>query len=408
MADNSTDSLEPAHGYVVTETEVYIALAWVIGVAALTPIVVGLLPRPRLPEVVLLLALGMLIGPSGLGLAEVGPQISILSELGLGMLFLMAGMEVEPALSRSRDGARALLAWTVSLVAAFAWTYLLSVLFGLEAWEALGIALTSTSLGTLLPLLRDTGLQHQPLGRLVMANGAVGEFGPILAMSLLLTRGSAWGAVLALLGFSIVAVVIGVLLVRHTPRAERVVAVVRRGAHTTAQAPVRLVMLLLTVMLAVSAEFGLDVILGAFVAGAIVRMLLPPDHGWFKARLDGIGYGFLIPIFFVVSGMGIDYAVLIERWDITLVAFLSILVIRGVPVLLVFRHLPPRPRLQLGLFSATGLPIIVAVTTVAVEAGQMTAEGQSIAVAAGMLTVLVLPMAAFGLHRPAPEVKATS
>src|SRR5699024_2325547 len=116
-------------------------------------------------------------------------------------------------------------------------------------------------------------------------------------------------------------------------------------------------------------------------------------------RLDGIGYGFLIPVFFVVSGMGIDLHVLLDRAGVTVVMFVSILVVRGVPVVLLFRHLPTRQRVQLGLFSATGLPIIVAVSTVAVDAGQMTLEGQSIVVAAGMLTVLALPMFAFALHR---------
>ena len=384
----------------MSEAEVFTSLAWIVGAAALAPILVGLLPRPRLPEVVVLLALGMVLGPYGLDLAGRPPQIELLSEVGLGMLFLMAGIEVAPRELRSRDGARALTAWLVSLAVAMAWTYSLSLLVGVSAWAAVAIAMTSTALGTLLPLLRDTGLQHERLGRLVLANGAVGEFGPILAMSLLLTQGSAFGAIGSLAAFGALALLLGFLVVRHTPRAQRVVAVVRRGADTTAQAPVRLVLLLLVVMLALSASLGLDVILGAFAAGAILRMLVAtPGHEAFLARLDGIGYGFLIPVFFVVSGMGIDVGVLLDRAGVTLVMFVSILVVRGVPVLLLFRHLPGRQRLQLGLFSATGLPIIVAVSTVAVEAGQMTSEGQSIVVAAGMLTVLALPMFAFTLHR---------
>jgi Kef-type K+ transport system membrane component KefB len=130
-------------------------------------------------------------------------------------------------------------------------------------------------------------------------------------------------------------------------------------------------------------------------------MLLPPDHEQLFTRLDGLGYGFLIPVFFVVSGMSIDPAVFVERPGTVLLAFVSILLVRGGPVYLLFRHLPGRERLQLGLFSATGLPIIVAVTAVAVADGQMSAFGQSIAVAGGMLTVLVLPMLAMMLHRDA-------
>ena len=383
----------------MSEAEAFRSLAFVVGTAALAPMVLGLLPKVRLPEVVLLLALGMVIGPHGTHLAQVDPQIHFVSQLGLGMLFLLAGIEVDPAVLRSRDGSLALVAWASSLVVGLVWVYLLAQVFTINAKVAVAIAMTSTALGTLLPMLRDAGLQRERIGRLVLANGAVGELGPIIAMSLLLTKGGGpWGGVLALAAFGVIALGLGFTLVRHSPRAERVVAVVRRGAHTTAQAPVRLVLLLLTVMLAASATLGLDVILGAFVAGAIIRMLLPPDHEWFMARLDGIGFGLLIPVFFVVSGMGIDPAVLVHKLGTVLFVFVSILLVRGGPVYLLFRHLPRRERRQLSLFTATGLPIIVAVTTVAVESGQMSHQGQSIVVAAGMLTVLALPMLAVALQ----------
>ena len=384
----------------MSEAEAFRSLAVVLGSAALAPVVLGLLPRVRLPEVVVLLALGMTIGPYGLGLATVDPRIGFVSDLGLGMLFLLAGLEVDPLVLRTRDGGKAVLAWLISLGVAVAWMFALSRMFHVGAWGAVAIAMTSTALGTLLPVLRETGLQSQRMGRLVLANGAVGEFGPILAMSVFLSGGNAFGGLVSLLAFAVVAVGLGYLLVRHSPRAERVSAVVRRGADTTAQAPLRLVLLLLAVMLAASATLGLDVILGAFVAGAIIRLLLPTDHAWFLAKLDGVGYGFLIPVFFVVSGMGIDAGVLLHRFGVTLFVFASILLIRGGSVWAVFRHLERRTRLTLGLFSATGLPIIVAVTTVAVESGQMHNEERSIVVAAGMLTVLCLPVLALGLHRP--------
>lgn len=383
----------------MSEAEAFRSLAFVLGVAALAPIVLGLLPRVRLPEVVLLLAAGMAIGPYGMDLAHADSRIDFVSQLGLGMLFLLAGIEVDPLALRNRDGVNALQAWCISLVVALAWVYLLSEVIEINARSAAAIAMTSTAFGTLLPMLRDTGLHRGRMGRLVMANGAIGEFGPILAMSVFLTSGSAWGGLLALLAFGVIAAGLGFLLVRHSARAERVLEVVRRGADTTAQAPVRLMVLLLTVMLAASATLGLDVILGAFVAGAIIRMLLPPDHEELLTRMDGLGYGFLIPVFFVVSGMAIDPAVFVERSGTVLFVFVSILLIRGGPVYLLFRYLPGRERLQLALFSATGLPIIVAVTTVAVAAGQMSREGQSIAVAGGMLTVVALPMLAVMLHR---------
>jgi Kef-type K+ transport system membrane component KefB len=387
----------------VSEADAFRSLAFIIGAAVLAPIALGLLPRVRLPEVVVLLALGMVIGPHGLDWAHAGPEVSFVSQLGLGMLFLMAGIEVDPQVLRSPDGTRALAAWLISLAVGVVWVLLLSHVVTIHARVAVAIAMTSTALGTLLPMLRDTGLQRQRIGRLVLVNGAVGEFGPIVAMSIFLTQGSAWGGLSALAAFGVVAAGLGFLLVRHSPRAVRVVAAIRRGADTTAQAPIRVALLLLLAMLATSVALGLDVILGAFVAGAIIRMLLPPEPEWIMSRLDGIGYGFLIPVFFVVSGMGIDAEVLLHKLGTVIFMFVSILLVRGGPVFALFGHLGGRERLQLGLFSATGLPILVAVTTVAVQAGQMTLQGQSIVVAAGMLTVLALPVLAVTLHRDVAE-----
>ena len=375
------------------------SFAWITAVAAIAPLLVGLLPGPRIPEVVLLLALGIVIGPYGVDLAASSPPIELLSQLGLGMLFLMAGLEIEPAMLRSRDGSRAGIAWLVSLTVALVWVGLLSLALGFEAWHALAIAMTSTALGTLLPILRDTGLLERPMGSLVMSNGAVGEFGPIVAMSVLVTTGSAWAGISSLLAFGAVALVMGFAIVRHGPRAERIVALVQHHAETTSQAPIRLVILLLALMLVLSEAFGLDVILGAFIAGVIVRMLLPDDHDRFLARLDGIGFGLLIPVFFVVSGMAIDFGAVLDDWTIALAFFVSILVVRGLPVLVAFRHIGRGDSVQLALFSATGLPVIVAVTTIAVDAGLMDLAGQSVVVAAGMLTVLVFPLTAIELGR---------
>ncbi len=347
----------------------------------------------------LLLTLGIMIGPFGFELATTSEPIELLSELGLGLLFLLAGLEIDPATIASRTGAKATLAWLISLVVALVLMSMLALATDLPAWAAIAIALTSTALGALLPILRDTGLKDQPIGQVVMVNGAVGELGPIVAMSVLLTGGNAWGALLSLLLFTLVALLLNGAIIRHSARAVRTVEIVRHGAETTAQAPVRLVMLLLVSMLGLSAAFGLDIILGAFIAGATVRVLLPPEHETFMARLDGIAFGLLVPVFFVTSGMAIDFRVVLDRWGTVLILFLLIVVVRGLPVLLFFRHLPHGEPLRLALFSATGLPIIVAVTTVAVKAGSLKVEGQSLVVAAGMLTVLVLPILAVELGK---------
>lgn len=383
--------------------ETFTSLVWITGAAAVAPLAAGLLRRLRIPEVVLLLGLGIALGPFGLGLAHQDEPVALLAELGLGFLFFMAGLEVDPASLTGPAGRRAVLAWSASLVLALAWVGVLTRLGTVTAWVAVAIALTSTALGTLLPILRDGGLLEQPLGRLVMANGAVGELGPILAISLLLGSDGAWEGLISLAGFAVLAGLLGGALVVWRRHGRVVPALVARGAETTAQAPVRLVVLLLVLLLALAGRSGLDVVLGAFVAGGIVRLLLPPDHERLLARLDGIAFGFFVPVFFVVSGMGTDIGAVVRRPVLLVLTFLTIVLVRGVPVWLAYRRsLPGRQPLQLALFSATGLPIIVAVTTLAVGQGTLTAEGQSVVVAAGMLTVLVLPLLATLVDRAEP------
>ena len=379
------------------------SLLWITAAAAAAPVLIRLLHRLRLPEVVLLLALGVVIGPFGLGLAQEDESIGLLSHLGLGMLFLVAGMEVDLDSLRGRTGRRATAAWGVSLGLAAVVAGAVVAVTGLHSWAALAIAMTSTALGTLLPVLRDTGLTVGPLGRVVMANGAVGELGPVVAMSLLVGTRQTWVAALALLGFAIAAAVVSGLLLRHYPRAGWLQHIVRAESETTAQLPVRLVLLLLVAMLALAASFGLDIILGAFLAGILVHRLLPPQREKTLARIDGLAFGFLVPVFFVTSGMGIDIGVVVENWTSVLVFFVMIVLVRGLPVLVAFRDLERPHPAQVALFSATGLPIIVAVTAVAVDTGSMTPTGQSVVVAAGALTVLTMPLLALRLHRPAPD-----
>lgn len=374
------------------------SLLWIAGAAGAAPVLIRLFPRLRLPEVVLLLAFGVLIGPYGLGLAHEDESIGLLSEIGLGMLFLVAGMEVDLGALRGRTGRRAMGAWAVSLALAAAVAGAIVAVNGLRSWAALAIAMTSTALGTLLPVLRDTGLTSGPLGRVVMANGAVGELGPIIAMSLLVGTRKTWVAAVALLGFAVAAAVVSGLLLRHYPRAGWLRHIVSAEAETTAQLPVRLVVLLLVAMLALAASFGLDIILGAFIAGVLVHRLLPPDREMTLARIDGLAFGFLVPVFFVTSGMGIDIGVVAEHWASVLVFFVMIVLVRGLPVLAAFRDLDRPHPAQVALFSATGLPIIVAVSAIAVDAGSMTPTGESIVVAAGALTVLTMPLLALRLH----------
>lgn len=375
------------------------SLFWIAAIAVLAPLLAGFVPRKLVPEVVLLLVLGMVVGPNVLNWAVDGSEVDMLRELGLGMLFLLAGFEIDVEEITGRGGRRALVTWLFSLGTAFGAVLLLGHAGAISAEIAVAIALTSTALGTLLPILKDGGLQNTALGRTVMNHGAIGELGPVVAMAVLLgSRGDIQSMVVLAL-FVVVAVVVGLVPLRIVREGSRLLEVVQRGSDTTAQTTVRLTMLLLITLTAIATAFGLDVILGAFAAGFILRRVMPEGDEQLETKLGGLAFGFLIPIFFVTSGMSIDIGAVLSAPG-ALVAFLVLLLlVRGVPVFVATRldrvdNFSTREQIRVALYATTGLPLIVAVTGVAVEAGEMSSANASILVAAGAITVLALPMLA--------------
>ncbi|MGY2704508.1 cation:proton antiporter [Nocardioides sp. HB32] len=370
------------------------SLFWIALCAVLAPLLVGLVLRNKVPEVVLLLVLGVLIGPNVLELAVAGEGVTMLRELGLGMLFLLAGYEVEPAELVGRGGRRALVTWVACLLVALGIVLLLDRTGQIDGEIAVAIALTSTSLGTLLPILKDTHLLGTGFGRVVMNHGAYGELGPILAMAVLLGARGPLESLLVLAGFGLLAVVLHRFSARFNPEGS-VLAVIRRGAETSGQTQVRLVVLLLVTLTVAAAAFDLDAVLGAFTAGFVLRQLVPEGHESLEHKLEGLAFGLLIPVFFITSGMAIDPHAVVEE-PVALVAFVAlILLVRGGLVFLATvteGGLGRRQSAAAALFAATGLPIIVAVTSVAVSAGEMTATNASVLVAGGALTVLVCPL----------------
>ena len=387
------------------------SLFWITVAAAIAPLVAGSLRRKLIPEVVLLLVGGIVIGPYALDLADAGTEIELLRELGLGMLFLLAGYEIDRDELTGRGGRRALVTWLACLALAFAVVGAFAAAGLVHAGIAVAIALTSTALGTLLPILKDRGLVETPVGRAVLNHGAIGEIGPIVAMAVLLGARGAVLSLVVLAAFAAVAVVVALLPARILREGTDLLAVVQRGSVTTAQTTVRLVMLLLVGLIAVATVFDLDIILGAFAAGFILRRAVPAGDEQLESKLEGLAFGLLIPIFFVTSGMAIDVAA-VAGAPLILLAFLGLLlVVRGLPVFVAARydrgpggaHLDTREQLQVALYSTTGLPLIVAVTGVAVAAGQMSNATASILVAAGAITVLVLPLLASALARPAAD-----
>ena len=380
-------------------TEEFRSLVAIAAIAAFVPLVVGLF-RIKVAEVVLLLGAGIVFGPEVIGWIQVDDSIQLLSELGLGLLFFLAGMELEERAIRGESGRLAAIGWFASLAVASLAAILMTVTGKIHDTLGVAIALTSTALGTLLPMLRDRGELNTRFGTFFMGAGAWGEFGPIIAISILLGTKSSFVAILSLVGFALVALVLATLPARLA--GDRVRAILERGHHTSAQTAVRFTMLLLILLLALAGSFGLDVVLGAFIAGVIVRRFAPPTaDSILQGKIEAIGFGFLIPLFFVVSGANLDIVSIIENPAPMLRFFLYMLVARGLVQYVVYRRAIPdrRERARFSLYVATGLPIIVAVTAIEVDAGVMLASNAAALVGAGALTVLVFPLVGDSLVR---------
>jgi Kef-type K+ transport system membrane component KefB len=232
-----------------------------------------------------------------------------------------------------------------------------------------------------------------------MAAGAVGEFLPIVAIAIFL---SAQGAFLGLVSLVVIAVV--ALLFTFVPRVirnKKIRGILSEGEHETSQTSLRWTIVLLFALLVIAADFGLDVVLGAFLAGVVLRRWAPGDVHSLEGKLDAVGYGFFIPVFFVASGMSLDLQSIIKSPGRLVVFFVLFLVVRGLPALLFYRRdLPVRGRVQLMLLTATALPLLVALAEIGLESGTMLPENAAALVGAGVLSVIVFPAVAVGLGRP--------
>ena len=369
-----------------------LSLLVITAIAAAVPMLVGL-ARIRVAEVVLLIAGGVILGPEVLGLITVDESIGLLADLGLGMLFFVAGMELETRAVRGRSGRLAAIGWGVSLLIAGLVSLGLSIAGAVQDTLGVAIALTSTALGTLLPILRDSKELGTRFGTLFMGAGAWGEFGPIIAISILLGTQQKFVAILTLAAFCALAAVIS--LIPRRLANERVLAILDAGHQTSSQTAVRITMLLLIALLALAGTFGLDVVLGAFVAGIIARRLAPPsEESKLTVRVEAIAFGFLIPVFFVVSGANLDIDSIIANPGRLVLFFSLLLLVRGLPQFVIYRGALPdaRQRLRFSLLVATGLPIIVAVTSLEVSAGVMDPRNAAALVGAGALSVLFFPL----------------
>ncbi|MBB1243937.1 cation:proton antiporter [Streptomyces durbertensis] len=376
------------------------ALVLIMTLAVLAPALTYLTGRwLAVPVVVVEILLGVLVGPAVLGLLQPDDLIEVLSQLGLCTLIFLAGYEIDFAAVSGPVLRRSVCAWLVSLALGLGAAVLIAT-GGTDAALYVGVALTSTALGTVLPVLRDTGGLRGRLGSAVLTYGAVGEFGPIIAVALLLSGRAPGRAALVLTAFALLTA--GAVYLATRPKPPWFAAVVARTLDTSAHLPVRFVMLLLAAMLAISSAFGLDVLLGAFAAGVLTRLVLrdasPADRKTTMSKIEGFGFGFLVPLFFISTGVGFDLDALLGggRPLLLLGLFLLLfLLVRGLPVLLLAPPgMPLRERAGLGLYCSTALPLIVAITSLGVSGGALETAEAAALVGAGMLSVLLFPLLA--------------
>jgi Kef-type K+ transport system membrane component KefB len=374
----------------------------VLVVMVLAPLLADLTHKVRVPIVVAEIVAGIIVGPQVLDLAQPDALIGALSDFGLAFLFFMAGMEIDPGSMRGRPAALAARGWAASLALGMIAAFVLWSANGIGAPVLVGLALTTTSLGALVPILRDADLTQHRVGRLVLAGGAAGEFGPIVALSIVLAvaSGELWHTTL-LVVFAVIAVCAGLLATRARPA--RVVRLVEATMHSSGQLALRLALLLLGALVVVAGSLGLDIVLGAFAAGFIVGLVTREvDAHDFRIKLDAVGYGFLIPIFFINTGLGFNLDALGNLGTLVLVPLFALLFLlaRGLPAwVLSRRDLEGRERTALGFMTAAALPLVVAITEVATDSGKLAEDDAAALVGAAMLSLLIYPLVGTALLR---------
>jgi Kef-type K+ transport system membrane component KefB len=386
----------------------------VVAVAVAAPLAVGYLPRLRVPAVVLEIVGGIIIGPSVLGWVRVDLPVAILALFGLAFLLFLAGLEIDVHRLRGRLLRFAVLGYLVTLVLGYG----AGASFTAVGWVSqpllLTIALSATSLGLVVPVLKDAGQVRSQVGQTALAAASIADFAAIVLLSLFFSSsGGSTGSKVVVLGVFAGLVAVTVLVVSGVARSMRLGQVLVRLQDTTAEIRVRCAVLLLVAFTVLAEKFGLESILGAFLAGAIVGLVDrdSSSHPRFRTKMEAIGYGFLIPVFFVSSGIRLDLAGLLHNPSALVrvpVFLLALLVVRGLPALLGLRANGPKATLALGLLQATSLPFIVTVTQIGVALGKITPVTAAALVCAGLLSVLIFPLLALTLLRGAKAEPAES
>jgi Kef-type K+ transport system membrane component KefB len=377
----------------------------VVAVGFSAPFLLGLAPKLRLPSIVLEIVAGIAVGPAGFGWVSVDETVNVLSTIGLGFLLFLAGLEIEFDRLRGRLLRLAAGGYVVSFALAIVVALGLRATGLIETPLLIAITLCATSLGVLIPVLKDSGQISSGFGQLVLAAGTIADFAAVILLSIFFSGQGGVGSTIFLIVSLVVLAVVVYLATISAEHSTRISMDLLRLQNTTAQIRVRGAMVLLIGFAAAAQTLGLEVILGTFMAGALLTLLDRDEmmrHPDFRPKLNAIGFGFFIPIFFVTTGVKYDLSALFSSTStvITVPIFLAALVvIRGLPALLYRGYLPREQVPIIGLLQSTSLPFIVAATSIGVDLGLVDAGESAALIAAGLLSVLLFPLIGLTLLR---------
>jgi Kef-type K+ transport system membrane component KefB len=377
----------------------------VVGVAFLAPFLLGLFPRLRLPSVIFEIVAGIIVGPSVFGWVRIDETIEVLALIGLAFLLFLAGLEIDFGRLRGRLLRLAALGWLISFAIAAAVGFGLE-LAGLVTTPLLvAIILSATSLGVIIPVLADAGELSTKFGQLVLGAASIADFGAVILLSLFFSGESGPATTAVLLGVFTGLLLVTFLVIRTAEHVPRIEEDLLRLQDSSAQIRVRAAMVLMIAFVALAEGLGLEVILGSFAAGALLGLLDQDKrmtHPNFRTKLEAMGFGFFIPIFFVTVGIRFDLqALLDDAANLAMVPIFlaALLVVRGLPALAYRSFVGNRRAIVAGIFQATSLPFIVASVAIGMELGAVgSAEGSAL-IAAGLLSVLIFPLTGLALLR---------
>jgi Kef-type K+ transport system membrane component KefB len=386
-------------------------LVAVLAVAAAVPLILAAVPRVRVPGPVLEIVAGIVLGPAVLDLVKPDQAVRLVSTIGLAFLLFLAGLEIDVRRFRGPRARRAALALGLSALLALIIGVVLHAAGVTESPLLVGIILMATSLGVIVPILQDAGVADRPVGQYAIAGASLGELSPVILLSLFFSgRATAIGPKLLLLSLLGVLAVLAVIATLRIERSLWITTMISKLADTSAQIRIRLSMLLVVGLGALATHLGFEAILGAFIAGTILRLVdadAEHNHPLFHPKLDAIGYGFLIPVFFVTSGLTFNLSVLFSTPATVLrvpLFLLALLIVRALPAVLYRPALPStRDVAAAGLLQATSLPFIVAATTIGLQVHAIRPANAAALVAAGLLSVILFPIVALQLLRPSAK-----